>query len=456
MDQDPNQDPSNVGDAGDNAQNIAPQEPSQNQNTDQNTQSDTPQPETPSVPPSKSSKVATTPDQCYQKTSHVPIIVLSILAAIILILGCVGIWFFGFYSSPDKVAFDAVTNLMSASNVSVQGDLAVLPLGDGIPSPRLWLSLDSSSNHLPNSTTASLSVSLDNNRSVELDLGLVQLSDGVIYLQVSKVMEAINNLGLSEDDYAELEEILGLLEVIDNEWWRISVPEIVDSLELGDSQANGFKEIYTCTVNALNADLGDELAILYRKLPFIKVVEIDEFDTFTINHDSVESKISAYHPQSGNGLYEISLNKANLAGFINALPETDVAESFFDCYNGVVDKYPSQFGSSNIDATDFDEIDASDIDIDDDLCLYLEISRFSHQVQTIHFYYEENSYVTVGAFDLRYEDITVNAPNNYRPITDLIDEIIEFIVGTIPYDYYDDDLESCTLSDTCHYGEDLI
>lgn len=451
MDQDPNQDPSNIGDAGDNTSNVAPEEPSQNQNI---AQDNSYQP----VEATVDSAVSPTPDSKSDKktdqdtkSSRVPIIVLSILAVIILILGCLGIWFFGFYNNPDKVALDAVSNLLSAPNVSMNGGIVVFPLDDDAPSPRLILNLDTSSNHLPNSTTASLFVALDEDRTINLSLGTVQLADGVIYLQISKVMETIDNLNLSTSELAELEDVLAILETIDNEWWRISIPELVDSFELDQDLSSGIKEIYACVVDVTNADLTDELALLYRRMPFVNVVEVSEISAYAANNE-VDIEVSTYRPATGYGLYEVSLNKDNLAHFINALPETSTAESFYDCYNSAIDKYPTMFMPEHLSATDFDELDASDITIDKDLHLYMEVSKFGHQIRSLHLYYEEDSFVASGGVSLKYDDVIVSPPNSYRPITDLIDEIIESIFGVLPDYEINTDPDDCVIDGTCYYN----
>lgn len=491
MDQDPNQDPSKIGDAGDNSSDIAPKEPTQNQNPAQETivtetttetvAETASMPEEPSevvvaetitesvsepapeaVPvtapqpvtenaakPASDSTSELDASEPNPKPSRVPLIVLGILAVIVLILGCVGIWFYGFYNNPDKVALDAVTNLLSASNVTMNGTLTVKPF-DSDDSRHMTLKLGSASNHLPNSTTASLELSLDDGQEINLNLGTVQMSDGVIYLQISKIMETIDGLGLTVAERAEYEEVFSVLEVIDNEWWRISIPELIDDFEFEDEQASGLKELYACTVNVMNEDVSGELTTLYRRQPFVEVKEIAQ-----ISANGMPG-VMDYKPAFGNNLYEISLNESNLANFINALPATETAESFYSCYNNVMDKYAAEGElPDHISAEDFDEVSASDFSFTDDQHFYMEVSQFGHQIQTLHFHQNDDDFVTSGQLTLGYSAVKVTPPDSYRPITELVDELTDLIMSEWTGDLYDDYPEDdCLYDDTCHFDYD--
>lgn len=378
-------------------------------------QDTTPKSETTDMPEANKVDEPSNPFRGPEKTSHIGMI-LGIIATVI-ILGIIGIaiWFFGFYSNPDKVAYDAVENLLIAPNVITSGSVVIETDMDDSPLKRLSLELENSSRILPSSSTARLSLEFTNDMDIDLQVSTVFMRNGVIYIQFSDLVESIEKLKLDQDTKDVLSVYLDTIEAIDNEWWQISVPDIIDSLELESAQSNSVKEIYSCVVEAMGSDVSGEMARFYGANKFLQIKQV--------NKDTIPS----YQGTSwNNNLYRISIDKQKYADFTNRITETDTAQNFFDCYNNVMRKYGGE-DAEQIDLSDIDEISADDVEWSEDLTLYAEISRFDHRLNQIFGEkVEDNIKMSVSlAFD--YQEVEVSAPSNYRPLTDLIDEITEII-----------------------------
>lgn len=350
-----------------------------------------------------------------KNSSHIGMI-LGIIA-VVIILGIIGvaIWFFGFYSNPDKVAYDAVENLLIAPNVITSGSVVIETDMDDSSLKRLSLELENSSRILPSSSTARLSLEFTNDLDIDLQVSTVFMRDGVIYIQFSDLVESIEKLKLDQDTKDALSLYLDTIEVIDNEWWQISIPDIIDSLELESMQSNSIKEVYSCVVEAMDSDISGEMARFYGANKFLQIEQV--------NKDA----ISNYQGSSwDNNLYQISINKQKYADFVNQIPETDTVQDFFDCYNDVMRKYGGD-DAEQIDLSDIDEISADDVEWPEDFILYAEISRFNHRLNRVFGEKTEDQIKMSVSLALDYQEVEVSAPSSYRPLTDLIDEITEII-----------------------------
>ena len=354
------------------------------------------------------------------KKTKTGLIVGIIIGAVVLILGGLAIWFFAFYNNPDKVAFDAVEKLITADNVTMNGGVVVLPTDDNPEFESIILNIESSSKSLPNSTTATLLVTPsddgENAEAIQIQLDTVYLADGIAYIKVSGLTDAAKAAGLDQEDSTAFSSALfDIVEVVDDEWWQISVPNLLDEMELSAEEADGMSAIYTCAVDAMNSDASGEIASLYKANKFINVEPAK---------NPVDSAGNAMTPASGYSYYQVSLGSEQLANFINALPNTAVAFNFYDCYNAAVEQYNIY---EPISAEDFSEVSADDFSLPDDLSIYLEISRFGHSLRSVITEQAGEDETVSGSIVFQYEAGTTNEPEDYRPITDLFDEITELL-----------------------------
>lgn len=365
------------------------------------------------------------------------IIIGAIVGALILILGGLAIWFFAFYNNPEKAMLDGVNNLFRASNISLDGGITLMSREDDEDSSiqMVILNLNSSSSKLPNSTDVSLLITFAEEKSVNLQLGTVQMTDGVIYLKVSGIMDSLRSMGIEAEVENEMEELFSALETIDGEWWRISVRDVLKDLTSDTKIADLYGSLYDCALDASTRDNSRTLVDLYKQNRFIKVKPVKEVDS--------GDGFLSYQAEAWHNLYEISFDTQALADFINALPETDMAQEMYACYNRALVEYDPY--SSQLSAEDFSEISASDIDIPKDLHLYAEVSQFGHKIRSLWAYTEDNEWQNSFAVLLGYNDAVVSAPSEYRDITELFKELpIEDMWSSVTLpssDPYDDDYD---------------
>lgn len=355
-----------------------------------------------------------------------------IVLVLVLFFGVLAVWFFGFYNNPEKVASDAVRNLFSAENVSLQGGANLWLSNEAkadSPVSGAILSFDSSSDKLPSSNSAKLQLIFDAEKvqgepKVLITLKNVTLRDGVIYFQIGGIMDSLGSFNYSLDEWSALEDYLPLIETVDNEWWRIDVRDIVASLELPSQQQNGINKIYSCVVDVMNRDNSAEMVQVYQDHRFINVIPAKQL--------APEDSDSYTATTSWHNAYEITINRNVLADYINAIPETAAAEEFYTCFNQAVKSGWDE--NINLSASSIDEISAEDIDWPDSLRIFAEVSTFGHKLRSLYLYQDTEGYNLGGSALFNYQAADVSTPESYRPVSDLFEDIIELISQNVPND----------------------
>lgn len=350
-------------------------------------------------------------------------LIVGIVVAVLLALcGGLILWFYLWYSNPDQVAYDAMTHLIEAENVGIEGGISIINPDEDSALKMLSIAFDASSNNLPSSTAAKIMFIFDADKvegdpQILIEVKNIVMRDGVIYLQIGGIMDSINSLEIDDDTYASMEYFLNTLEVIDNEWWQISIPDLLETMELPAQQNDALTGMYRCAMQAVNSDMSGEIATIYKQNQF---VEIKSSKQLAPDAEDVVDALEA-----GHKAYELTINKDKMASFVNRLPETQTANDFFACYNDVA----KQYGGERLSANDFDEISAEDVEWPDSehLRIFLEISQFEHRLRSVNiFTYDDDGQTTGGGIVVfKYDAVTVNPPESYRPITELFDELSE-------------------------------
>lgn len=348
-----------------------------------------------------------------------------IVVALLLIFGGLATWFLAYYNNPEKVALDAMNHLFSADNVGLEGEFTLWVSEDekeDSPISMMLLSFDSASNHLPMSNTATLGIYFNPEKvqgepEVTLKLNNVVMKNGVLYFQVDGLMDSLESFSLSSDEWLAVENFIPLLETIDKEWWQIDVNQIISELEIPASQKDTATQVYSCVVEAMNRNNSAEMAKIYEQHRFINVTPSK---SLAPEGKGVSAELASWH-----NAYEVSIDRAALADYLNSIPETATANEFYACFNAV--ENDSATVPLSIDASDFDEISADDINLPDDLKIFMEVSTFGHQLRGVYAYQFTDDYDFSGSVLVKYQDISVSAPTEYRPITDLIKELFEIL-----------------------------
>lgn len=364
-------------------------------------------------------------------------ILIIILSVVLLLLGGFAIWYFAYYNQPEKVAFDAVENLLESDQLALQGGFTIVPkdLDDDDILKMILVSFDTSDKGLPNTSSAKLQLVFDANK-VNLEHRLllqaknIIMQDGVIYLQISGLTEsfqALAELESSEYDadaasYELPDEVEELLEKIDDEWWQISVNDIVAEMGVDDTQSSAIKDMYACVVDYMDSDLSNDYAKLYRDNRFVKVeptkyLEPDDLAGHDlVGHSAIEK---------GHNVYTISVDKEKLANFLNEAPKTPAMRDFVSCYN----QAGAKIGADPLDWEGAKPTTADDIGWPEDLRVAVEISRLGHKLRSFAVYYDNENIDLTGSALVEYQSHATTAPESYRPISELTEEIMNLVMA---------------------------
>lgn len=343
----------------------------------------------------------------------------TVVAIVFLILfliggGCLAYWYFGVYNKPENVALDAMRQFITAPSVTTNGKISIVASQSYASKVVVTVEFDSSSRKLPNSTTTKLSIAerdddgeVIDDHEITIDLGSAIMSDGVIYLQISHLQESFDLIMENDDTPADndfIDLIQDVIDLIDGEWWRISVPDLIS--ELGDDEmADEFAEYYNCAIDVVNKADYSEIATIYTQNPFISVEKSDQ--------DSTES---------GETIYNVKLENDAFAGFINAIPYTKLAEDAYACYNDD-DSY------GEVVAEEYEPITGADVErvIPDDVTILATINNGNHRLKKFHLDAANSKQPVTVDLEFDYSEVEVSAPESYRDVTELVDGISEII-----------------------------
>ena len=367
-----------------------------------------------------------------------------VLALVLLSAGGIAIWYFGFHHQPEQAVLDAFDQLGRADGIALQGDAKVSSLTDPaqtiatldfVAAPAAPGMLSADFTFFPTTSSGGATSATPN---LQLQLNTVTDDAGVTYLQLGGLTELLASAPtaeLSPEELTLLENYRATLETIDNEWWQNSVTDLIDSLELEPTTSQTFHEFYGCLWDLAQTNYRALFAALYQQHPFLQISE---------RTTESETSLTA---TAGSTVYVATIDFDQLAAFLNQIPTTDAAEAYFACYNNISGL------EETLDATDFNELTADELreSLPGDLAVELEISNWSHQLRQFSLNWQPNDQLQVAVTaKVAYQSAIVTIPDTYRPLTDLVDELSEFIVVTISPS------NDPTLSDPLYDSSDLL
>lgn len=367
-------------------------------------------------------------------------LVILMITLIILLLAGAGLatWYFVYYNNPEKVALDAISGFLNEKSVVIDGVLKT-----EYDHTSIMLSLESNSASPANSSKMTLTVSpLDANSNVlyaqpyQVDIGSVVMSDGILYIRIDDLTDAIDQYledhSISASSLDALSSLgYDIADTIDGEWWQISVPDLIDEYVDSASDAQSVKELYACMINVANRDIRQELSQLYSDHQFIKISRIQ-------NPSAYSEAVS----KGFNSLYRVEFDYDQMADFINSLPQSDTANNIYNCLNHFSETSRSRW---RISSEDFNEISADDLrkGLSGLESIELEITNFGHQLVGVS-YSDDNNLVGLS---FTYQSVSINPPSRYHRFTELIDELSELVFDSYKNFYNDTDIESPTFDE---------
>lgn len=396
----------------------------------------------------KQPTLAVTPTPPPRKKHTGLVILIVVMFLLIFGFGGVLIWYFAYYNNPDKVVFEAMENLIGAEHLSIRGGRVLATINSSQQKAVVQLKFDTSALDLPSAMNAELQISFYDSlnpnasvsQSITIDLGTVQMVDGTLYAKVSNLIDSIDSglasQGLTIADLGPSAQLVyDFIEEIDGEWWQISYQDLFELAGASQGQVQAYEDFYSCMVGVVNQSHSVELKTLYNQHPFVKVARVGALVSPT------DESYGYIESNAGYSYYEAGLDFDQLASFLNALPESQVAEQFYGCYNDYVHTvYGNNYGGADgpMNAEMFDEISANELAqiIPNDYYIRLEISNFGHEVRNILIGNPSLDFHLYLAFG--YQTAEVSAPDSYRPITDLVDDLgdlVQSIFGLELLDY---------------------
>lgn len=355
-----------------------------------------------------------------------------IAGGVIAVLGLGGLGTaYAIANTPENIALSAVASVFAAKQKHVSSTFS-LNLKDskvvGVKSAQLTLDADINTDREV-STTAELAVNFYDTK-IKLSLDTVIMKDYTVYIKINQLKAAAkavleqydqsiksgdSNVSHNDsDDYTSTppyEDIINqLVGKIDGEWWRISIPELIDVDEkLSAKEKVEAKKTYGCIVNFLSdAKTKVDYSELYQKHAFISLQPYEGDQKF-------DSEGKAY-------IIQFSSNK--IADFGNAL-----ASSFKGL--GVKECLPENVlnGGSDDDVDGDDKLSANDVDEMirqwPTTIVTVKNNFFSHEVTGLYSNLKTDSDFYTGTVKLNFSNQVkeVKAPANAQPITKFSEEI---------------------------------
>ena len=374
--------------------------------------------------------LASTEPKAKKNKNHTKAVLVA--GGVIAVLGLGGLGTaYAIANTPENIALSAVASVFAAKQKHVSSTFS-LNLKDskvvGVKSAQLTLDADINTDKEV-STTAELAVNFYDTK-IKLSLDTVILKDYTVYIKINQLKAAAkavleqydqsiksgdSNVSHNDsDDYTSTppyEDIINqLVGKIDGEWWRISIPELIDVDEkLSAKEKVEAKKTYGCIVNFLSdAKTKVDYAELYRKHAFISLQPYEGDQKF-------DSEGKAY-------IVQFSSNK--IADFGNAL-----ASSFKGL--GVKECLPENVlnGGSDDDVDGDDKLSANDVDEMirqwPTTIVTVKNNFFSHEITGLYSDLKTDSDFYTGTVKLNFSNQVkeVKAPANAQPITKFSEEI---------------------------------
>lgn len=248
-------------------------------------------------------------------------VIIGAAAAVVAVGGGVAVAY-AVNNTPENVAVSAITNLINKDAIALTGVIDIDASASGIKELKIEISANSDKENqgdFKGSLKADLGFF-----NIDVSLGSVLVKDHTIYLKLDGLKDSINKAlmmvpGAFTSDAstgAIISLVKSVAEKVDGEWWKISVPEIVDSLDVANSQKTEIKDTYGCVMDSLDKvrEKNGEFAGAYKKNPFVKIEKYSgdkTFDTKGVAYKATfdEEKAKAFMEDAKDKAKEIGLDK---------------------------------------------------------------------------------------------------------------------------------------------------
>ena len=368
-----------------------------------------------------------------KKSKKKPIIIGSIIALVVAAAGGLGIAY-AINSNPENITLSAIASFIDQKEKNINGTFELVSNTDynnnlkggvtncggsgslenkcisyqsPLQSAKLEIKATSDSD-LQTEGSATLTIVYSGN-TLTLSLGLVTLKDSTIYVSIDGLKAAIKNAyqAIESTDYGTLYDIYKelidqIVGEIDGNWWKINIPELIDSYDTID-QADKIKlkNTYNCMSEAFKKSVSksSEYVDLYKKNAFVSA-----------------KKYEGNKQVSGKGTpYAVSIDAEKLANFINAVAAKDDFSSCIEQYDSSYSAQSMSISSNTVKALVDQYLNSIIITIDSNL--------FSHELTGLFVEASAGEYNGNINFSFSKPSNKVSAPANSKDAKDLIQNI---------------------------------
>lgn len=289
------------------------------------------------------------------------------------------------------------------------------------PISRVRVELKNSTNADNETSTSATFIVTYNDKDYKITLGSVVVKDYTIYISISDLKDTIKTVleDVKKDTYTTMyygdqielyEDLINkVVGEVDGIWWKISIPDLVDSTDaINASDKTKIKEAYSCVVDVANKATkdGGKFAELYKKNAFVGISKY-----------TGSAAISAVGDH-----YNIKLDAEKFANFVNEMG--DQVESY-----GIEDCVKKLDGVSGTKATySREKVEAKQVEesfkaLNDTVIISIENGFFSHKLSGIYFAKENDEFS--GKLDLKISDLkgTISAPSDSKDISELVKNV---------------------------------
>lgn len=390
------------------------------------------------------------------KKSKKGLIIGLIIAAVLLIGGGVAVALVMIMNQPDPVvkAIEKIVTGNAPANVAVDGTIKLEPIDETTPVDSIEIALDSeaSTTSFVNSSAATVTVNFEESQPISFEFDEVYGADGDLYFKVDGATGAIEDYAQmlqrsmlndsnavtncetdingvenciestpttveaceGEDCAAGLEAtptlggnavtitdtsmsgpisgILGIVEMVDGEWLRVSVDELSNAANNAPATGSDL----SCLVNFTGSisSYGNTVAEAYNKNAFI---------SSTKEGVTLASK-------SGLPVYKVELDGEKLEGFINAMQNSTLVQDLYSCMG-----YENATNNTDNIIAEIDNLPTLYVEVDNDY----NFTRLYFDSEMA----DANMSVTTDLGFSYPVNINVAEPVEYRDFSDTIQEI---------------------------------
>lgn len=339
------------------------------------------------------------------KKSKKPLIIVSIVALLVVLLGsgmgAYALW----YTNPEKVLLDAVTNSIKANTAVTEGDFVVKD-SDNNGTVTVKFSSESDTSKYAGMLEAEAKIEYEGFDTTIAGAGMVAES-GDIYLRVDNAKQLLDKA--LETEYGKLytsepslqsplQKFKAFVAKIDGKWIKIDKSQIEESIPDYDKQQACYKKAF----DTFYQDSAQQQQVIkaYQDNKFITIADTGKSQTIN-GKDSVA--------------YDMSFDVAEAEAFGKALEKTDLVKAVEKCGDS------SDVASSDDIASEVSETSQKDID---KTTVTVWISRWGHEFTKVETAYKDES--ASSTFDMTIDHAkqpSLKDPSGALDAKELIKEI---------------------------------